>query len=171
MLSSKVPVIEWIGPRILNLTTLLNEQIDLFSHHVLRSLGQPAADRMRFHMPPRWHGRVFQRWTKPILRGLLVRSVGPRCLVIRHGAVSGETAEQMAIGLLNNTGVEIGVAVTGIAGPSGGSNEKPVGLVWFGFGISGQRTYSTSMLFSGDRCAVRLQAVDYALLEMIRLLT
>ena len=89
----------------------------------------------------------------------------------RHGAVSGETAEQMVTGLLKNTGVEIGVAVTGIAGPSGGSNEKPIGLVWFGFGISGQRTYSTSMVFSGDRQAVRLQAVDYALCEMIRLLT
>ena len=89
----------------------------------------------------------------------------------RHGAVSGETAEQMVTGLLKKTGIEIGVAVTGIAGPSGGSSEKPVGLVWFGFGMSGQRTYSTSKVFSGDRQAVRLQAVDYALFEMIRLLT
>jgi nicotinamide-nucleotide amidase len=88
----------------------------------------------------------------------------------RHGAVSGETAEQMVTGLIKNTGVEVGVAVTGIAGPSGGTSDKPVGLVWFGFAISGRSTYCTPRVFSGNRQAVRLQAVDYALLEMIRLL-
>ena len=95
----------------------------------------------------------------------------PKKIISRYGAVSIQCCSAMINNLSKISKTKICVSITGIAGPKGGSKQKPVGLVWFGFGISGQRTYSTSMVFSGDRRAVRLQAVDYALLEMIRLLT
>lgn len=78
------------------------------------------------------------------------------------GAVSSETAAQMADGARRLTGADIAVAVTGIAGPGGGSVDKPVGLVWFGLAsASGVRT--EKVLFPGDRAAVRAATVVHAL--------
>jgi PncC family amidohydrolase len=78
------------------------------------------------------------------------------------GAVSAETAAQMALGARRLTGSDYAVSVTGIAGPGGGSELKPVGLVWFGLaGRDGVRTEKA--LFSGDRAQVRAQAVVHAL--------
>lgn len=91
--------------------------------------------------------------------------------IASHGAVSGQTAKQMATGVVKALGVDLAVSVTGIAGPSGGSSEKPVGTVWFGFSMSGMETYSVSQLFTGGRQAVRLKAVDYALSEMTTLIS
>jgi len=88
----------------------------------------------------------------------------------RFGAVSGETAEQMVTGLVKALGVDVGVSVTGIAGPSGGSVLKPVGTVWFGFSVPGMETHSVSEVFVGDRRLVRLKAVAYALSKTIHLL-
>ena len=79
----------------------------------------------------------------------------------KYGAVSQKTAEEMASSLLAH-GVDIGIAITGIAGPSGGSEEKPVGLVWFAIatrkGITAERH-----IFSGDRDAIRTQSVSRAM--------
>ena len=78
------------------------------------------------------------------------------------GAVSPETAAQMARGARERLGVDVAVSVTGIAGPDGGSAEKPVGLVWFGLATAcGVETHRRQ--FAGDRAAVRDQAVQYAL--------
>lgn len=78
------------------------------------------------------------------------------------GAVSPETAAQMADGARRLTKADLAVSVTGIAGPGGGSSEKPVGLVWFGLATpSGTRTERA--IFAGDRAAVREQAVRHAL--------
>lgn len=78
------------------------------------------------------------------------------------GAVSPETAAQMADGARRLTKADLAVSVTGIAGPGGGSAEKPVGLVWFGLATpSGTRTERA--IFAGDRAAVREQAVRHAL--------
>ena len=80
----------------------------------------------------------------------------------RFGAVSSETAAQMAVGALRLTGADVAVSTTGIAGPGGGSADKPVGLVWFGLASSaGVRTEKA--LFAGDRAQVRAQAVVHAL--------
>ena len=80
----------------------------------------------------------------------------------KFGAVSSETATEMAVGAKRLTGADIAVSVTGIAGPGGGSAEKPVGLVWFGLASdSGVRTEKA--LFCGDRARVRKQAVVHAL--------
>lgn len=80
----------------------------------------------------------------------------------RVGAVSPEVAAQMAIGARNLLKTDIAVSLTGIAGPDGGSAEKPVGLVWFGLATKdGVRTEKA--IFKGEREAVRAQAVAHAL--------
>jgi nicotinamide-nucleotide amidase len=80
-----------------------------------------------------------------------------------HGAVSQEVAEAMARGALAQSATDVAVAVTGIAGPDGGSAEKPVGLVWFGLAAAGQPTTTEHKVFAGDRTAVRRQATEKAL--------
>lgn len=78
------------------------------------------------------------------------------------GAVSSETAAQMAKGARELLRVDLAVSLTGIAGPDGGSAEKPVGLVWFGLATAeGVRTEKA--IFRGDRAQVRAQAVTHAL--------
>jgi len=78
------------------------------------------------------------------------------------GAVSPETAAQMAGGVRKLLKTDLAVSLTGIAGPDGGSEEKPVGLVWFGLATpDGVRT--EKVIFSGDRARVREQAVVHAL--------
>ncbi|MBU2977811.1 CinA family protein [Alteromonas sp. C1M14] len=79
-----------------------------------------------------------------------------------HGAVSQQTVEQMVNGVVENSGAEVGVSVSGIAGPGGGTKEKPVGTVWFGFSIGGQ-LYSRCCQFDGDRLSVREQAIHFAI--------
>ena len=80
----------------------------------------------------------------------------------QYGAVSEQTVIEMAQGVAANSGAQVAVSVSGIAGPGGGSAEKPVGTVWFGFSFNGN-TSAAKMLFSGDREAVREQAIDYVL--------
>jgi nicotinamide-nucleotide amidase len=87
----------------------------------------------------------------------------PAALIALHGAVSGEVAAAMAEGARARAGVAIAVSVTGIAGPGGGSADKPVGLVWFGCALSGAPTVTARHLFAGDRSAVRKAAVRQAL--------
>ena len=86
----------------------------------------------------------------------------PAELIERHGAVSEEVARAMALGALAHSRAQIGVAVTGVAGPTGGSAEKPVGTVCFGWAISGQ-AWAERLRFDGDRDAVRAATVGHAL--------
>lgn len=80
-----------------------------------------------------------------------------------HGAVSEEVVREMALGALHAARANLALSVSGIAGPDGGSVEKPVGTVWFGFAESSGRVLAKKMQFSGDRDAVRLQATIFAL--------
>jgi nicotinamide-nucleotide amidase len=73
----------------------------------------------------------------------------------RHGAVSGETARAMAEGCQRLTGADYAVSVTGIAGPSGGSPEKPVGTVFFGIAAPGEKALSFHFIFRGDRLQIQ----------------
>ena len=83
-------------------------------------------------------------------------------LIHTHGAVSEVVARAMAFGAVRHSRARVSVAVTGIAGPSGGSKDKPVGTVWFGFMIDGRLT-SEVKRFDGDRAGVRTATVAHAL--------
>jgi nicotinamide-nucleotide amidase len=82
----------------------------------------------------------------------------------KHGAVSAETAYEMAEGALKNSRAGITLAVTGIAGPDGGSEEKPVGLVWFGMAQSGKPVVTEKRIFENrGRDFIRRQTAKHAL--------
>ncbi|MCZ8294778.1 MAG: CinA family protein [Hylemonella sp.] len=87
----------------------------------------------------------------------------------RHGAVSEEVARAMAAGALAHSRAQVAVAVTGVAGPTGGTPDKPVGLVWFGYALPGQRL-TEKMNFPGDRAAVRAATVHHALSRLLELM-
>ena len=80
-----------------------------------------------------------------------------------YGAVSEHTARHMAEGALHTANADISVAVTGIAGPGGGTENKPVGLVHIASATQGNPSFHAEHIFSGDRTAIRLQAVSAAL--------
>lgn len=88
-------------------------------------------------------------------------------LVAAHGAVSREVALAMAEGALAHSAAEIAVAVTGIAGPGGGSPSKPVGTVWLATARQGEATRAELLQLHGDRAAIRAETVRVALLRTI----
>jgi nicotinamide-nucleotide amidase len=90
-------------------------------------------------------------------------------LLERHGAVSAEVAEALARGVRRMTRSSIGLAVTGIAGPAGGSEQKPAGLVFVGLADESRCTH-TRRIFSGDRQTVRELATTIALGRLRRFL-
>jgi len=93
----------------------------------------------------------------------------PAAVIARVGAVSREVAALMAEGALLHSHADLAVSVTGIAGPGGGTPEKPVGTVWFGTATRGGEVATHHRLFSGDRAAVRLAARDIALAQLMAL--
>ena len=86
----------------------------------------------------------------------------PAALIAAHGAVSEPVARAMAEGALARSAAQLAVAVTGVAGPGGGSPAHPVGMVWFGWCVGG-RSETECRQFAGDRAAVRAQTVAHAL--------
>ena len=86
----------------------------------------------------------------------------PEEVLATKGAVSAECAAAMARGARQLLETDLAVSITGIAGPGGGSAEKPVGLVWFGL-ASNSGTFTEKKVFSGDREAVRKAAIEHAL--------
>ena len=88
----------------------------------------------------------------------------------RAGAVCGPVAQAMAEGALAHSRAQVAVAVTGVAGPTGGSPAKPVGTVWFGFALPGQ-VVAEKCHFEGDRAAVRQATVRHALNRLLALLS
>lgn len=87
----------------------------------------------------------------------------PEDVLIEFGAVSEQVAVAMAIGALQNSAGHIAVSVTGIAGPDGGSPEKPVGLVCFGWAAKDKQPFSAKEHFKGSRQDIRIASVEYAL--------
>lgn len=86
-----------------------------------------------------------------------------------HGAVSEPVVREMVLGALARGTAQVAVAVSGVAGPGGGSARKPVGTVCFGFALSG-RVRTETLYFDGDRDAVRRRTVEHALRRLIALL-
>lgn len=86
----------------------------------------------------------------------------PAAMLAAHGAISESVVRAMAEGALARSRATIAIAVTGLAGPGGGSVEKPVGLVWFGLAQRGREVHSESVVFPGDRTSIRAGAVAHA---------
>lgn len=91
----------------------------------------------------------------------------PAAVLATHGAVSEAVAEIMAAGALAQSRASIAIAITGIAGPGGGTPTKPVGTVCFGFGRRDGHVRTETAQFAGDRGAVRRQSVAYALRRLL----
>ncbi len=87
-------------------------------------------------------------------------------LIETHGAVSEAVARAMAAGALAHSKAQVSVAVTGVAGPTGGSADKPVGTVWFGWATPGG-VFAEHRRFDGDRAAVRQATVTHALAGLL----
>jgi nicotinamide-nucleotide amidase len=86
------------------------------------------------------------------------------------GAVSEETAAEMARGTLAHSRAQAAFAITGIAGPSGGTPEKPVGTVCFAWALDGMPAVTARCLFAGDRRAIRAQSVRHAIRNLLALM-
>ncbi|MBP7310115.1 MAG: CinA family protein, partial [Candidatus Cloacimonetes bacterium] len=93
----------------------------------------------------------------------------PAAILELHGAVSTECAKAMAKGIKRLTESSFAISVTGIAGPEGGSSEKPVGTVFFGFETM-DNSWTSKQIFNGERDSIRHKAAEFALLEMIKYL-
>ena len=117
-----------------------------------------------------WFERGFVTYSNEAKSELL--GVDPASIAA-HGAVSEEVARAMAGGAVAHSRAQVALAVTGVAGPAGGSPDKPVGTVWFGWHLPGQgqgQTHTERRRFDGDRAAVRAATVDHALRTLVQLL-
>ncbi|MEO8103644.1 MAG: nicotinamide-nucleotide amidohydrolase family protein [Betaproteobacteria bacterium] len=90
-----------------------------------------------------------------------------RDILVDFGAVSEETAREMADGAISRSRAQVAVAVTGIAGPDGGMPDKPVGTVWFAWKFPKKPVISEVCHFSGDRAAIRIQTIVHALTKLL----
>jgi nicotinamide-nucleotide amidase len=113
-----------------------------------------------------WFERGFVTYSNDAKQELL--GVGPGTLK-KHGAVSEETAREMALGALARSKGTIALSITGIAGPTGGGPGKPVGTVCFAWAAKGEAR-SETLHFKGDRESVRRQSVVHAIEGVIRIL-
>ena len=91
-------------------------------------------------------------------------------LIEAHGAVSEQVAKAMAIGAKQSSNSNVAMSITGIAGPTGGSKEKPVGTVCFAWVLDNDQVFSETKLFSGDRSTVREQASQFVIQHLVGLL-
>ena len=91
-------------------------------------------------------------------------------LIAQHGAVSDQVARAMVIGAKQSSNSDIALSITGIAGPTGGSVEKPVGTVCFAWILANNAIYSETKLFSGNRQDIRAQACEFSLKRLLELL-
>jgi nicotinamide-nucleotide amidase len=89
--------------------------------------------------------------------------------IAQHGAVSEPVVRAMVQGAITHSKAQLAAAVTGVAGPSGGTPDKPIGTVWFGWSVDGQ-IHSERLCFEGDRAAVRAATVRHALEQLLRLM-
>ena len=115
----------------------------------------------------KWYGMGFITYSNTAK----IKVLGVKKETLKNfGAVSEEVVCEMAAGALNISNSQIGVAISGIAGPGGGTEERPVGTVCIAWLIEGKEIVSTTELFSGNRNEVRYATVEFALANSIRLL-
>jgi len=114
-----------------------------------------------------WFDRGFVTYSNEAKQEML----GVRAQTLKeHGAVSEATALEMAQGALEHSRGTVALAITGIAGPTGGTPAKPVGTVCFAWATKGRPARAETKRFAGDREAVRRQSVDFSLAKVLELL-
>lgn len=114
-----------------------------------------------------WFERGFVTYSNAAKQEML--GVDP-ALLATHGAVSAAVVAAMVSGALAHSQAQVAVAISGIAGPGGGTVDKPVGTVWISCGIAEKQINSRQFQYSGDRESIRYQAVSTALDELLALL-
>lgn len=114
-----------------------------------------------------WLDRGFVTYSNEAKQEML--GVSPTTLA-HYGAVSEETVREMVAGARSRSRAQVAVAVSGIAGPGGGTDSKPVGTVCFAWGLPGEKVQALRVQFAGDREEVRHQAVRVAIERLIELL-
>jgi nicotinamide-nucleotide amidase len=114
-----------------------------------------------------WYERGFITYTNVAKREMLGV---PADTLEKFGAVSGETVKAMVSGALAQSHAQVAVAVSGVAGPSGGTPAKPVGTVCLAWGRGGSDPFAETHHFTGDRNAVREQSVERALEGVLKLM-
>ena len=121
--------------------------------------GLLAANLTRLPGSSAWFDMGFVTYSNEAKQQML--NVNPTTLA-HYGAVSEEVVREMALGALIASKADYALSISGVAGPSGGSEDKPVGLVWFGV-ASKKRIWAEFKVFNGDRDQVRAQAVQHAI--------
>ena len=111
-----------------------------------------------------WFDRGFVTYSNEAKQDMLAV---PVVTLAQYGAVSEPTVRAMVVGAIQASRADIAVAITGIAGPGGASLDKPVGTVWFAWGLREGEVISKQLHFNGDRIAVRYQAVLAALQGLV----
>jgi nicotinamide-nucleotide amidase len=111
-----------------------------------------------------WFDRGFVTYSNAAKQDML--AVRPETLA-EFGAVSQETAREMVVGALAQSQAQVAIAITGIAGPGGGSAEKPVGSVCFAWAVSGNSIAGSMQHFPGDRRQIRAASVAFALKQLL----
>ncbi len=111
-----------------------------------------------------WFDRGFVTYTNRAKQEMLGVS---KTSIADHGAVSEEVVRQMASGALAASRAQIAIATSGVAGPSGGSSEKPVGTVWFAWAYGGNSLVTDMQMFSGNRQGIRQRAAEHAMRSVI----
>ena len=129
--------------------------------------GGLAAAITRISGSAKWFDRGFVTYSNTAKKELL--GVSQRTLRL-HGAVSEPVAREMARGVLQHSPSDVGVSITGIAGPTGGSRSKPVGLVWIAWAVRDGPVQPRAFHFKGNRVDVRRQAVAIAIQGLMDLL-
>lgn len=114
----------------------------------------------------KWFERGFVTYSNEAKQELL--NV-PQETIKKFGAVSEETAVAMAKGALENSHAQIAIAVTGVAGPGGGTKEKPVGTVWIAW-VMQEKVFTEKHIFTGDRQQIRLATIQTALSQIVDML-
>lgn len=167
MLHNKERTIEQIrGQPLLLLAKLLQERQWMLATAESCTGGMIAAACTDLAGSSVWFERGFVSYSNAAKTELL--GVLPE-LISQHGAVSEAVVRAMAQGALTHSRAEVSVAVTGVAGPGGGSADKPVGTVWFGWATPAGVVTETRC-FGGDRAAVRSATVGHALIRLLELL-
>lgn len=155
--------------------TLAQQLGDALRHHHLTCAvaesctgGRVASAITEIPGSSQWFDRGYVTYTNESKTAML--GVSP-ALFINHGAVSEAVVIAMAEGVLNHCAADVSVAISGVAGPSGGTPEKPVGTVWLAWTLRHHKTIATCHHFDGDRSSIRTQAVREALQGLISILS